>query len=54
MIIIGIILSIVAIIGGIYLICYGIDDEVYIWIGVLLILFNIILLFIHLKNLGWI
>jgi hypothetical protein len=57
MIIIGIILSIVAIIGGIYLIYDGIvniENRDNISSGILFILLNVVLLFIYLKNLGWI
>lgn len=54
MIIIGIALSIFAIVGGAILILYGIvdtDDDYTFW-GTLLILFNIVLLFIHFHNLN--
>jgi hypothetical protein len=57
MIIIGIILSIIGIIGGIYLICDGIvniENRDNISSGILFILLNVVLLFIYLKNLGWI
>jgi len=57
MIIIGIILSIVAIIGGIYLIYDGIvniENRDNISSGISFILLNVVLLFIYLKNLGWI
>ena len=53
--IIGIILSIIAIIGGIYLIIDGIvniENEDYIWFGIFLVLSNIVIIIIHLKNLG--
>ena len=53
--IIGIILSIIAIIGGIYLIIDGtvnIEDEDYICFGIFLVLSNIVIIIIHLKNLG--
>ena len=49
--IIGIILSIIAIICGICLI-FDEENENNIWGGILLVLFNIVLLFIHIKNLG--
>ena len=53
--IIGIILSIIAIIGGIYLIIDGtvnIEDEDYICFGIFLILLNIVIIITHLKKLG--
>lgn len=55
MIIIGIILSIIAIICGIYLICDGFNSREEFWLlfGILLVLVNIVLLFIHIHNLGY-
>ena len=52
--IIGIILSIIAIICGIYLILDGIVNikDGNIWLGAFLVLINVVLFFIHFKNLG--
>ena len=55
--IIGVILSIIGIVCGIYLIYDGIvniENRDNILSGILFILLNIFLLFIYLKNLGWI
>lgn len=55
--IIGVILSIIGIVCGIYLIYDGIvniENRDNILSGILFILLNVVLLFIYLKNLGWI
>jgi len=54
MIIVGIILSIIAIICGIYLICDSINsrEDFWLFLGILLVLVNTVLLFIHIHNLG--